>query len=48
LLPQSVRVSDAQLRESYASKVDWRALTSEERRRYFNQLNLAPPVYAAN
>jgi pimeloyl-ACP methyl ester carboxylesterase len=48
LLPQPVRVSDAQLRESYAGKVDWRALTSEERRRYFNQLNLAPPVYVAN
>jgi pimeloyl-ACP methyl ester carboxylesterase len=43
--PQPVRVSDAQLRETYSTKLDWRALGAEERRRYFNQLNLAPPQY---
>ena len=41
----TVRVSDSELRETYASKIDWRTLSPEERRRYFNQLNLAPPQY---
>jgi hypothetical protein len=43
--PHAVRVSDAQLRETYTAKIDWRTLSAEERRRYFNQLNLAPPQY---
>jgi pimeloyl-ACP methyl ester carboxylesterase len=43
--PHAVNVSDAQLRETYATKIDWRTLSAEERRRYFNQLNLAPPQY---
>jgi pimeloyl-ACP methyl ester carboxylesterase len=40
-----VRVTDAQLRATYTEKVDWRALSNEERGRYLNQLNLAPPLY---
>ncbi len=43
--PHAVNVSDTQLRETYANKIDWRTLSAEERRRYFNQLNLAPPPY---
>ena len=42
-----MRVTDAQLRATYTEKVDWRALSNEERRRYLNQLNLAPPLYRA-
>lgn len=42
-----VRVTDAQLRTTYTEKVDWRALSNEERGRYLNQLNLAPPLYRA-
>jgi len=44
---RAVRVSDDELRATYADKVDWRALSPDERRRYLNQLNLAPPQYAA-
>lgn len=40
-----VRISDAQLRGTYTEKVEWRALSAEERSRYLNQLNLAPPLY---
>jgi hypothetical protein len=46
-LPGTVRVSDSELRSTYAEKVDWQALTPEARRRYLNQLNLAPPQYFA-
>lgn len=42
-----VHVTDAQLRNTYSEKVDWRALSKEERARYLNQLNLAPPLYQA-
>lgn len=41
-----VRVTDTQLRATYATKVDWRALSHEERAAYLNQLNLAPALYA--
>ena len=42
-----VQVSDAELRTTYLTKIDWRALTPEQRVLYLNQLNLAPPQYAA-
>jgi pimeloyl-ACP methyl ester carboxylesterase len=45
--PQQVRVSDTELRTSDAAKLDWRTLGADERRRYFNQLNLMPQQYAA-
>ena len=45
--PHPVAVSDSQLRASYVTKVDWRTLAPEERRRYFNELNMAPPQYHA-
>jgi hypothetical protein len=41
-----VRVTDTQLRETYATKVDWRSLSHAERAAYLNQLNLAPALYA--
>jgi pimeloyl-ACP methyl ester carboxylesterase len=44
---QPVTVTDSTLRSTYAVKIDWNALPPEERRRYLNQLNLAPPQYAA-
>jgi pimeloyl-ACP methyl ester carboxylesterase len=43
---RKVRVSDAELRANHVTKVDWRALSPDERRRYLNQLNLAPSQYA--
>jgi pimeloyl-ACP methyl ester carboxylesterase len=42
-----VQVSDAELRTTYLTKIDWRALTPEQRALYLNQLNLTPPQYAA-
>jgi hypothetical protein len=47
IAPQPVRVSDAELRATNTDKIDWRALSPEERRRYLNQLNIAPAQYAA-
>ena len=41
-----VLVTDAALRETYVDKIDWKLLGADERRRYLNQLNLAPPHYA--
>jgi pimeloyl-ACP methyl ester carboxylesterase len=41
----TVLVGDDVLRTTYANKIDWRTLTPDERRRYLNQLNLAPPQY---
>ncbi len=38
-------VSDAQLRRSFAHKIDWHALRTSERRRYFARLNAPPPLY---
>lgn len=38
-------VSDAQLRRSLAHKIDWHALRTAERRRYFARLNAPPPLY---
>jgi hypothetical protein len=38
-------VSDAQLRRSFAHKIDWHALRTAERRRYFARLNAPPPLY---
>lgn len=43
----AVRVSDTELRSTYAEKIDWPTLSPEARRRYLNQLNLAPPQYSA-
>jgi pimeloyl-ACP methyl ester carboxylesterase len=43
--PHPVSVSDTQLRSTFATKLDWRTLAPEERRRYFNELNIAPPQY---
>jgi pimeloyl-ACP methyl ester carboxylesterase len=43
----AVQVSDTELRSTYAGKVDWPALSPEARRRYLNQLNLAPAQYSA-
>jgi hypothetical protein len=42
-----VIVSDQLLRDTYVDKIDWKSLGADERRRYLNQLNLAPPHYAA-
>ena len=42
-----VTVSDNQLRTTWNEKIDWSAMTPEERRRYLNQLNRPPPQYAA-
>lgn len=42
-----VRVSDAELRNTCNTKVDWRLLTHEERRIYLNRLNQAPSQYSA-
>lgn len=42
-----VRVSDAELRNTFNAKVDWRMLTADERRIYLNRLNQAPPQYSA-
>ena len=42
-----VLVTDAVLRATYVDKIDWKLLSADERRRYLNQLNLAPPHYAA-
>lgn len=42
-----VMVSDSQLRTTWSEKIDWTAMTPEERRRYLNQLNQPPPQYAA-
>jgi pimeloyl-ACP methyl ester carboxylesterase len=42
-----VLVTDAALRLTYVDKIDWKLLSADERRRYLNQLNLAPPHYAA-
>jgi hypothetical protein len=39
------RSAGSTLRTTYADKVNWNALAPEERRRYLNQLNLAPPQY---
>jgi PGAP1-like protein len=44
---REVTVSDSQLRTTWNEKVDWAALTPEERRRYLNQLNQPPRQYAA-
>jgi pimeloyl-ACP methyl ester carboxylesterase len=44
---REVSVSDAQLRTTWNEKIDWTAMTPEERRRYLNQLNQPPPQYAA-
>ena len=41
-----VFVTDAALRATYVDKIDWKLLSADERRRYLNQLNLAPPHYA--
>jgi pimeloyl-ACP methyl ester carboxylesterase len=38
-------VSDAELRRSFARKVDWHGLRTAERRRYFARLNAPPPRY---
>jgi hypothetical protein len=38
----SVRVSDRQLRRSHAQKVDWSALTPEQRRLFLEHLNEPP------
>ena len=38
-------VSDAQLRRSFARKIDWHGLRTAERRRYFARLNAPPPLY---
>jgi len=38
-------VSDAQLRRSFARKIDWHALRTAERRRYFARLNAPPSLY---
>ncbi len=40
-----VRVSDAELRNTYRNKVDWHALAPEARRIYLEQLNVPPPQY---
>ena len=42
-----VQVSDTVLRTTYVDKIDWRALSPEQRGMYLNQLNLAPPQYAS-
>jgi pimeloyl-ACP methyl ester carboxylesterase len=42
-----VTVSDSTLQSNGGAKVDWRTLAADERRRYFNQLNLAPKQYSA-
>jgi hypothetical protein len=42
-----VTVSDSQLRTTWNEKIDWTAMTPDERRRYLNQLNQPPPQYAA-
>jgi len=42
-----VRVSDAELRNTYNARVDWRMLSADERRSYLNRLNQAPPQYSA-
>jgi pimeloyl-ACP methyl ester carboxylesterase len=47
IAPEPVTVTDSMLRTTYATKIDWNALPSEERRHYLNRLNLAPPQYAA-
>lgn len=44
---REVTVSDAQLRTTWNEKIDWVAMTPDERRRYLNQLNQPPPQYAA-
>jgi len=41
-----VRVSDAELRNTCNTKVDWRMLSHDERRNYLNRLNQAPPQYS--
>lgn len=38
-------VSDTQLRRALARKIDWHALRTAERRRYFARLNAPPPLY---
>jgi hypothetical protein len=40
-----VRISDAELRQTYNDKVDWHALTPEARRIYLQRLNVPPPQY---
>lgn len=47
IAPQPVRVSDQELAATSTTKIDWRALSADERRRYLNQLNIAPRQYAA-
>jgi hypothetical protein len=42
-----VEVTDRELRATYVEKVDWRQLNAQQRALYLNQLNLAPPQYAA-
>ncbi len=42
-----VTVSDSQMRTTWNEKINWTAMTPEERRRYLNQLNQPPPQYAA-
>jgi pimeloyl-ACP methyl ester carboxylesterase len=44
---REVTVSDAQLRTTWRSKVDWAQLTPAARRLYLNRLNQAPPQYSA-
>jgi hypothetical protein len=38
-------VTDAELRRSLSRKIDWQALTTADRRRYFARLNGPPPLY---
>lgn len=40
-----LEVGDRELNRSWADKVDWKGLGAEDRRRYLNELNLAPPQY---
>lgn len=41
----SIQVTDAMLRRSLGRKIDWAALSSDERRRYLNRLNEPPALY---
>lgn len=42
-----VWVTDAEMRGSFARKIDWHALSLAERRRYLTALNAPPPLYRA-
>ena len=41
----AVRVSDAELRRTFTTKIDWQALAPAARRLYLQQLNVPPPQY---